>query len=130
MDWDSAKRLVQAVEDAFGAADLARIEQGFTEDAVTRFADFPEMHGRDEIMRFLRARFARTKGYRLKKTLHCVTGDTLANSWNASWEDAQTGKPMLGRGMEMWIVRDGRIALWDATFNAWVEGGPPTTPVV
>ena len=29
MDWDSAKRLVQAVEDAFGAADLARIEQGF-----------------------------------------------------------------------------------------------------
>ena len=130
MDWDSAKRLVQAVEDAFGAADLALIEQGFTEDAVTRFADFPEMHGRDEIMRFLRARFARTKGYRLKKTLHCVTGDTLANSWNASWEDAQTGKPMLGRGMEMWIVRDGRIALWDATFNAWVEGGPPTTPVV
>jgi nuclear transport factor 2 (NTF2) superfamily protein len=130
MDWDSAKRLVQAVEDAFGAADLALIEQGFTEDAVTRFADFPEMHGRDEIMRFLRARFARKKGYRLKKTLHCVTGDTLANSWNASWEDAQTGKPMLGRGMEMWIVRDGRIALWDATFNAWVEGGPPTTPVV
>jgi nuclear transport factor 2 (NTF2) superfamily protein len=130
MDWDSAKRLVQAVEDAFGAADLARIEQGFTEDAVTRFADVPEMHGRDEIMRFLRARFARTKGYRLKKTLHCVTGDTLANSWNASWEDAQTGKPMLGRGTEVWIVRDGRIALWDATFNAWVEGGPPTTPVV
>jgi nuclear transport factor 2 (NTF2) superfamily protein len=130
MDWDSAKRLVQAVEDAFGAADLARIEQGFTEDAVTRFADFPEMHGRDEIMRFLRARFARTKGYRLKKTLHCVTGDTLANSWNASWEDAQNGKPMLGRGTEIWIVRDGRIALWDATFNAWVEGGPPTTPVV
>jgi nuclear transport factor 2 (NTF2) superfamily protein len=130
MDWDSAKRLVQAVEDAFGAADLARIEQGFTEDAVTRFADFPEMHGRDEIMRFLRARFARTKGYRLKKTLHCVTGDTLANSWNASWEDAQTGKPMLGRGTEIWIVRDGRIALWDATFNAWVEGGPSTTPVV
>ena len=47
MDWDSAKRLVQAVEDAFGAADLARIEQGFTEDAVTRFADFPEMRGRE-----------------------------------------------------------------------------------
>jgi hypothetical protein len=59
-----------------------------------------------------------------------VTGDTLANSWNASWEDAQTGKSMLGRGTEIWIVRDGRIALWDATFNAWVEGGPPTTPVV
>jgi nuclear transport factor 2 (NTF2) superfamily protein len=130
MDWDSAKRLVQSVEDAFAAADLALIEQGFTEDAVTRFADFPEMHGREEVMRFLRTRFARTKGYQLKKILHCVMGDTLANSWDASWEDAQTGKPMLGRGTEIWMVRDGRIALWDATFNAWEKGGPPTTPVV
>ena len=130
MDWDAAKRLVQAVEDAFGAADLSRIEQGFTDDAVARFADFPEMRGRDAIMRFLRARFARTKDYGLKKTLHCATGETLANTWDASWQDAQTGKSMLGRGTEIWIVRDGRIAFWDATFNAWEKGGPPTTPVV
>ncbi len=61
LTWDAAKRLVQDVEDAFDAADLARIEQGFTEDAVTRFADFPELRGRDAIMQFLRARFARTK---------------------------------------------------------------------
>jgi nuclear transport factor 2 (NTF2) superfamily protein len=130
MDWDSAKALVQAVEDAFGAADLVRIEQGFTPDAIARFADFPEMQGRDAIMRFLRARFTRTRDYRLKKTLHCLMGDTLANTWAASWEDAQTGKPMLGRGTEIWIVRDGRISLWDATFNAWEKGGPPATPVV
>jgi len=130
MSWDDAKRLVQAVEDAFGAADLVRIEQGFTEDAVARFADFPEMQGREAIMRFLTARFARTKGYRLKKTLHCQMGDVLANTWDASWEDAKTGKPMLGRGTEIWTVRDGRIALWDATFNVWEKGGAPSTPVV
>jgi ketosteroid isomerase-like protein len=94
LEWDDAKRLVQAVEDAFGAADLTRIEQGFTEDAVTRFADFPEMRG------------------------------------DASWEDAQTGKQMLGRGTEIWLVRDGRIALWDATFNAWEKGGKPMTPLL
>ena len=130
MDWGTAKRLVQDVEDAFSAADLVRIEQGFTEDAVARFADFPEVCGRDAVMAFLRARFARTKGYRLRKTLHCVMGDTLANTWDASWQDGQTGKSMLGRGTEIWIVRDGRIALWDATFNAWEKGGKPTTPVV
>ena len=130
LSWDAAKRLVQDVEDAFGAADLARIEQGFTEDAVARFADFPEMRGRDAVMRFLTARFARTKGYRLKKTLHCVMGDVLANTWDAGWEDAQTGKQMLGRGTEIWVVREGRIALWDATFNVWEKGGPPSTPVV
>jgi nuclear transport factor 2 (NTF2) superfamily protein len=121
---------VQDVEDAFGAADLARIAQGFTDDAVARFADFPEMRGRDAIMRFLRARFARTRNYKLNKTLHMQMGDMLANTWDASWEDAQTGKLMLGRGTEIWHVRDGRIALWDATFNAWEKGGPPTTPVV
>lgn len=130
MTWDVARRLVQDVEDAFGAADLARIEQGFTEDAVAIFADFPEMHGRDAIMRFLRARFARTKGYKLHKTLHVLMDDLLANSWVATWEDAKTGKAMQGRGTEIWRVRDGRIALWDATFNAWEQGGPPSTPVV
>jgi nuclear transport factor 2 (NTF2) superfamily protein len=130
MSWDDAKRLVQDVEDAFGAADLVRIAAGFTDDAVARFADFPEMRGREAIMQFLTARFARTKGYRLKKTPHCLMGDVLANTWDASWEDAKTGKPMLGRGTEIWVVRDGRIALWDATFNVWEKGGPPSTPVV
>jgi len=130
LTWDAAKRLVQDVEEAFGAAELARIEQGFTEDAVALFADFAEMHGRAEIMRFLTARFARTKNYRLKKRLHLVMDDMLTNTWEASWEDAQTGKSMLGRGTEIWRVRDGRIALWDATFNVWEKGGPPATPVV
>ena len=130
MTWDEGTRLVQAVEDAFAAADLDRIAAGFTEDAVARFADFPEMQGRTAIMRFLTARFARTKGYRLTKRLHVLMDDMLANTWDASWEDAQTGKPMLGRGTEIWRVRDGRIALWDATFNVWEQGGPPSTPVV
>jgi nuclear transport factor 2 (NTF2) superfamily protein len=130
LSWAEAAQLVQAVEDVFGRADLAKIAEGFTEDAVARFADFPEMRGRAAIMAFLTRRFARTRNYRLKKTLRCLMGDVLGNSWEASWEDAQTGKPMLGRGLEFWVVRDGRIADWDATFNAWEKGGPPTTPVV
>jgi nuclear transport factor 2 (NTF2) superfamily protein len=130
LSWISAARLVRAVEDAFGAADLATIKEGFAEDAIARFADFPEMRGREAIMRFLTARFARTKGYRLKKTLRCLMGDVIGNSWDAIWEDAKTGKQMQGRGTEFWIVRDGRIAVWDATFNAWEQGGPPATPVV
>jgi nuclear transport factor 2 (NTF2) superfamily protein len=130
LTWDAAQRLVQDVEDAFGAADLARIEQGFTEGAVASFADFPEMRGRASIMRFLRARFARTKGYKLKKTLRVLMDDRLANTWEATWEDATTGKPMQGRGTEIWHVKDGRIALWNATFNVWEQGGAPSTPVV
>ena len=80
-------------------------------------------------LRWLLKRRTKTKGYKLKKTLHCLMGNVLANTWDASWQDAQTGKPMLGRGTEIWIVRDGRIAMWDATFNVWEKGGPPSTPV-
>jgi|HubBroStandDraft_6_1064221.scaffolds.fasta_scaffold1805611_1 nuclear transport factor 2 (NTF2) superfamily protein len=130
LTWIEAIQLVQAVEDAFDTADLVAIEKGFTENAVARFADFPEMRGRAAIMRFLTARFARTLGYRLKKKLQVLTGNRLANTWDASWTDAKTGKKMLGRGTEIWIMRGRQIAVWDATFNVWEEGGEPSTPVV
>lgn len=130
LTWTEARDLVQSVEDAFGAADLTAIAQGFTEDAVARFADFPEMHGKPEIMAFLTARFARTQGYKLTKKLHVLTGNRLANTWDASWTDAKTGKSMLGRGTEIWTLRGRRIAVWDATFNVWEKGGAPATPVV
>ena len=128
--WTEARELVQAVEDAFSAADLTAIANGFTEDAIARFADFPEMRGRPEIMQFLTARFARTLGYKLSKKLQVLTGNRLANTWDASWTDARTGKSMLGRGTEIWILRGRRIAVWDATFNVWEKGGAPTTPVI
>jgi nuclear transport factor 2 (NTF2) superfamily protein len=130
LTWTEARELVQAVEDAFGAADLTAIAAGFTEDAVARFADFPEMHGRAEIMTFLTARFARTLGYKLTKNLRVLTGNRLANTWDASWIDAKTDKAMLGRGTEIWVLRGRRIVEWDATFNVWEKGGGPATPVV
>jgi uncharacterized protein len=130
LTWTEARHLVQMVEDAFNAADLTAIANGFTEDAVTRFADFPEMHGRAEIMQFLTARFARTLGYRLTKKLQVLTGNRLANTWDASWTDAKTDQKMLGRGTEIWTMRGHQIEVWDATFNVWEKGGRPMTPVV
>jgi nuclear transport factor 2 (NTF2) superfamily protein len=130
LTWTEARDLVHTVEDAFGAADLTAIAKGFTENAIARFADFPEMHGRAEIMRFLTARFARTLNYKLTKKLQVLTGNRLANTWDASWTDAKTGKSMLGRGTEIWIMRGHQIAVWDATFNVWEQGGGSATPVV
>ena len=130
LTWNEARQLVQEVENVFGAADLTAIAAGFTEDAVARFADFPEMRGRGEIMTFLAARFARTLGYKLTKKLQIVNGNRIANTWDASWTDAKTGKSMLGRGTEIWTMSGRRIAVWDATFNVWEKGGAPATPVV
>ena len=130
LTWTEARHLVQAVEDAFAAADMSAIEAGFTEDAIAHFADFPELLGRAAIMEFLRARFARTQGYRLTKTLRLLTGNRLANSWDATWIDAKTGKAMMGRGTEIWDMKGKRIAVWDATFNAWEKDGSPASPLI
>ena len=126
----AARAIVKEVERRFAAADIAGIVAGFTDDAVARFGDFPEMRGRAAIEAFIRARFARQRNYRLEKHLRMVMGDLIGNDWDASWEDARTGKRMRGRGMEFWRMRGGRIAHWDAVFNVWDEGGAPSIPVV
>jgi nuclear transport factor 2 (NTF2) superfamily protein len=125
-----ALKLVQAAEDAFGRGDLEAILRGYTDDVIIRFADIPEIRGKAAAERFLRARFARQRNYRLRKRLRMLEGNMLGNFWEGEWEDAQTGKKMCGRGTEFWTIRDGKIAVWEATFNAWEEGGKPQTPVM
>lgn len=125
---EAAERLVKAVERVFGEGDVAKMMQGFTDDVVVRFADRPEMRGKDAVETFLRARFARQKNYRLTKVLRMVEGNMIGNVWDGWWEDAQTGRAMQGRGTEFWTLRDGKIAVWEATFNVWEAGAPPPSP--
>jgi nuclear transport factor 2 (NTF2) superfamily protein len=125
-----ALKLVQAAEDAFGRGDVEAILRGYTDDVVIRFADIPEIRGKAAAERFLRARFARQRNYRLRKRLRMLEGNMLGNFWDGEWEDAQTGKKMSGRGTEFWTIRDGKIAVWEATFNVWEEGGKPQTPIM
>jgi hypothetical protein len=49
--------------------------------------------------------------------------NVLANTWEGTWEDRETGRAMAGRGVEVWTMRDGMIAVWDAAFNIWEQGG-------
>ena len=125
-----ALKLVQNVEDIFGRGDVEAILQGYTDDIVIRFADIPEIRGKAAAERFLRARFARQRNYRLRKVLRMLEGDMLGNYWDGEWEDAITGKTMCGRGTEFWTVRDGKVALWEATFNVWEKGGKAQTPIM
>lgn len=130
LSFERARQIVKQVETLFAKADIAGIMQGFTPDAVARFGDFPEMRGREAIERFIKARFARQKNYRLEKHLRVVMGNVIGNDWDGRWEDATTGKKMRGRGMEFWEMRGDQIAVWDAVFNVWEEGGKPSIPLV
>ena len=57
-------------------------------------------------------------------------GDKIANYWEGWWEDRLTGKEMHGRGVEVWTMRDGMIAVWDAAFNIWEQGGERKSPAM
>ncbi len=59
-----------------------------------------------------------------------IEGNILANVWEGTWEDASSGKQMTGRGLEFWKMRDGMIAVWDAAFNVWEQGGERRSPIM
>jgi len=119
---EEARAFVKHVESLFVPWNVEGIVAGFTDDCVVRFGDLPEFRGKAELARFFRARSARQRGYRLRKELRAMMGDMLANYWEGEWEDAGTGAKMVGRGVEIWRLSGGKIALWEAAFNVHEAG--------
>ena len=66
----------------------------------------------------------------MKKTLLALDRNVLANVWKGTWQDRDSGTMMAGRGLETWRMRDGMIAVWDAAFNVWAQGGERKSPVM
>jgi len=114
---EAARSFVKYVESLFMPWNIDALVNGFTEDCVVRFGALPAFNGRDKLRKFFAARSAKQKNYRLSKQLRALTDDTLTNVWEGEWEDAETGAPMKGFGVETWVMRDGKIAVWEAAFN-------------
>jgi nuclear transport factor 2 (NTF2) superfamily protein len=121
---DEARAFVAHVESLFMPWNIPGLLAGFTEDCVIRFGDLPEFHGKAELEKLFRSRSERQIGYRLRKELRAFVGDAIANYWEGEWQDAVTGNEMAGRGVEIWVVRDGKIAVWEAAFNFNERGKP------
>ena len=114
---EEARALVAHVKSLFMPWNIDALVDGFTEDCVVRFGTVPELHGRAALREFFTARSARQKDYRLRKQFRALAGDTLTNVWDGAWEDAGSGAAMRGFGVEVWVMRDGKIAVWEAAFN-------------
>ena len=121
-----ARAFVKHVESLFTPWNVEGLLAGFTDDCVIRFGDLPEFRGKEALQKFFAARSARQKGYRLRKEFRALMGDTIANYWEGDWEDARSGAKMHGRGVEIWVMRGGKIAVWEAAFNANETGKPST----
>ena len=114
---DEARAFVAHVESLFMPWDIDGLVDGFTDDCVVKFGDLAELRGKPALEKLFRGRMERQKDYRLKKEFRALAGDVIANYWEGWWEDRVTGKQMQGRGVEVWTMRDGKIAIWEAAFN-------------
>ncbi len=113
----AAAALVAYVESLFMPWNVDALVAGFTEDCVVRFGTVPEFRGRAALRNFFEARQARQRDYRLTKRLRALSGDMLTNVWEGTWQDTETGRAMIGFGVEVWVMRDGLVAVWEAAFN-------------
>lgn len=114
---EEARALVQYVESLFMPWNIDALVDGFTEDCVVRFGTVPEFRGRDALRAFFTARSSKQKGYRLKKEFRTLVNDTMTNVWEGEWRDAESDAAMRGFGVELWVMRGGKIAIWEAAFN-------------
>ena len=97
---ETAAQKVQAAEDAWNTRDPKRVASGYTEDSVWRNRD-TFLNGRDEIVEFLTAKWARELDYALRKSLWSFTGNRIAVRYQYESRDT-TGRWWRSYGNELW----------------------------
>jgi nuclear transport factor 2 (NTF2) superfamily protein len=127
---EEARAFVAHVESLFMPWDIPGLLAGFTDDCIVRFGDLPEFRGKAALEKLFRSRSERQKDYRLRKEFRALMGERIANYWEGEWEDRLTGAKMTGRGVEIWVMRDGKIAVWEAAFNTNEAGKPSAMGLV
>jgi nuclear transport factor 2 (NTF2) superfamily protein len=99
-DEDSARKKVQAAEDAWNSRDPERVAGAYTVDSVWRNrSEF--VTGREEILAFLTRKWEREQEYVLRKSLWAYEGNRIAVRFQYEWHDAD-GQWWRSYGNENW----------------------------
>lgn len=118
-----AKAIVQRFAEVSTSCDIDTFLSGFTEDCVVSFNEQAEIRGHGALRALMAPRFARFSApgtrYLCRKALRSLTGNIFGVIWINHWIDPDTRKTMRSKGIEFWMMRDGRIARWDASIVAW-----------
>ena len=99
-DDDSARRKVQAAEDAWNTRDPVRVAAAYTPDSVWRNRS-TFLRGRAEIEAFLADKWAREQDYALRKELWSYSADRIAVRFQYECHDAE-GQWWRSYGNELW----------------------------
>ncbi|RBQ18590.1 DUF1348 domain-containing protein [Spongiactinospora rosea] len=114
--WDTALRKVQAAEDAWNTRDPRRVAMAYTTDSVWRNRD-QFIEGREAIVAFLTAKWARELDYALRKSLWAYSEDRIAVRFQYEWHDAD-GQWWRSHGNEMWEFDEhGLMSRREASIN-------------
>ena len=97
---ESAREKVQAAEDAWNTRDPDRVALAYAEDTEWRCrSEF--LHGRAQVIEFLRRKWARELDYRLRKELWVFSSHRLAVRFEYEFHDPQ-GQWYRAYGNENW----------------------------
>ena len=112
----SARQKVQAAEDAWNTRDPEKVSLAYTVDSKWRNRD-EFFEGREEIVAFLKRKWARELDYRLEKNLWCFTENRIAVRFEYESHD-QEGQWWRSHGNELWEFDDeGYMRRRDASIN-------------
>jgi nuclear transport factor 2 (NTF2) superfamily protein len=101
---ETAKLKVQMAENAWNSCDPERVVLAYSPDSEWRNrTEF--LRGRDEIKAFLRRKWDKELGYRLKKVLWAFRENRIAVSFEYEWHDA-SGQWYRSYGNELWEFDD------------------------
>jgi uncharacterized protein len=113
---ETARRKVQAAEDAWNSCDPHRVSLAYSPDSVWRNRD-EFFQGRDAIVEFLTRKWAREISYRLRKELWCFTGNRISVRFEYESHDP-SGQWWRSHGNEHWEFDDlGYMRRRDASIN-------------
>lgn len=131
---ETARQKVQMAEDAWNSRDPERVSLAYTEDTEWRNR-IEFLHGRAQVVEFLRRKWTREQDYRLRKELWAFTGNRIAVRFEYEFHD-ETGQWWRAHGNENWefdanglmarrfaSINDQPIAESDRKFR-WERTGP------
>ncbi len=112
----TARQKVQAAENAWNTRDPQKVSLAYTEDSVWRNRD-TFISGRDEIVKFLTAKWERELDYALRKELWAYDANRIAVRFQYECRDAR-GRWWRSYGNELWeFDASGLMARREASIN-------------
>ncbi len=97
---ETAKQKIQMAEDAWNSKDPERVAKAYTPDSEWRNRN-EFINGRDEIVVFLKRKWAKELDYRLKKEYWAHSGNRIAVRFEYEWHD-EAGNWFRSYGNENW----------------------------